>query len=148
MSDVNLLKALVTSLRTESDLVALVGGENTNITRVPKPDKISVPLVGVRIASSTALSKDVTSWKRYLVGIGGYAAVERDAMDIGDEIVSIFDDLSGTNRSFYDFTDSDIKVRSSRWIRRLPRRKDENETISYWVDENVIEIVAYPYSGC
>ena len=152
MSDVAFLNALLTKLRLDvgaGSLVALTGGV-ANIFRAPLPEKLRLPSVGVGIVSETALDPSVTGWKTYTVKISGNAVREVDAITLSDRVQYLFDDVSGseTNRSFYDFTDSNCTVRSTRWLRKVPRVKHVDENVTYWNDSNIIIIVANPYLGC
>jgi hypothetical protein len=152
MSDVNFLNALITTLRTDTGAGSLVGltGAATRITRTPIPSEIVIPYVGIRILNSVDLIREVTGWKRYTVKITGADIKERNAMSLGDRVMYLFDDsdVGATASSFYDFTDGSCTVRSTRWDRRVPRRQQVNENVTYWEDSNIITIVANPYLGC
>jgi len=152
MSDVNFLNALLTKLRTDTGVGSLVtlAGSTARILRTPEPTKLTIPTVGVRILAETDLVKDMTGWKTYSVRITSAATKEVNAMALADRVMYLFDDVTGseTNRSFYDFSDSNCNVRSTRWGRRLQRFKHVDENVTYWDDSNIITIVANPYLGC
>ena len=147
MSHVNICKELADKLRTETSLLSLLGSDANKIFRTPLPGVVVPPCVGFTIMGSTALDKSITVWKKYLIKISGYALTEVAAMKLGDAVQQLFDDRSGTNRSYYDFSGELALVKSTRWQRRLLAQYHEDENEPYWENGNLIEIVANPYLG-
>ena len=147
--NVGFLSALVESLQSDSELVTLTGHSpgDKRILRGQPPKAEKLPFLGVNIRVATALNKYVTFIKRYVVSLSGYGKHEIDAIRIADRVEELFHNLSGESNSYYDFTNIDLRIYSSRFSSRISHPYDNDN--DRFMDENIIEIVANVYgSGC
>ena len=149
--DATFLAALVTSLQTDTgagSLVSLTGHttKNPKILRGRPPKVGEMPFLGVCHFPSTPLIREHTFVKRYIVSLISFAGKDINAILLADRVEVLFHKMNEDNNAYYDFTNEDVKVYSALWKARTRAVKDDD--LDCYVDENIIEIVANPFSGC
>lgn len=126
----NLNKAITDKFRADSGdpsyLVELTGHSATNL-RIGRNQPVSKgesPFLGISIFTTTPVSADGPSHVMLSrVHFRAYSAVELTAMKIADRLDDLLharaEQVAGrTNVEFYDFSDSNISNRQTRWKNR------------------------------
>jgi hypothetical protein len=134
--------AIVTKLRADTGAGSLVALTNHDPTGSPPDFRIGrlQPLVagkgeylGVRVAQSKPLmGEDVTSMQLAMVDFYCMARVELTSIKIADRMESLLHDEIGNpstpNTGYYDFSDTEISTRSTRFVNRLSAELDDEDT--------------------
>jgi hypothetical protein len=152
----NLNQAIVEKLRADTvatiGLVALTGhdqskAEGFRIARQTPPVKSRLPFLGVSIFTSIPLmDSDVSQLQRARVHFRCYGAKELPAIKLADRMEHLLhgraEDVSvGTNRGYYDFSNSEVSTRSTRFKNRdLPDFDDDVDAWNVLVEADLVWI--------
>lgn len=144
MSKKLLIKQLVEKLRTDTGSGGLVSltthsTSDIRIARDKQLRKDDTPFLGVMLVDTfPSLGADVTFLKRSLIAIKAYSRDEVKSIDISDRVTFLFDDESGGNTGFYDFSDSSgVSIRMSRYKRTMDSDFDDDTEV--WASPVLVE---------
>lgn len=145
MSTSKLLDALVIKLRTDSTLATLTSYSASNITIVrakpPVPAK-ETSLVVSEDFSIPSLGAYATFLKDSLLCVKAISKSEITCDDIADRVVDLFDQISGGNVAYYDFSNSQVTVNNAAPFKIENKKYDDAS--DKWSKEVLIKVTWLP----
>lgn len=148
MSTSKLIDALVIKLRTDSPLVALTAFSTTNISIVrakpPVPAK-DISLVVSEELSIPSLGAYATFLKDSLICIKPIAKSELTCDNISDRVIDLFDQISGGNVAYYDFSNNFVTINNASTFKVENKKYDDAS--DRWSKEILVKVTWLPV-GC
>ena len=150
MSQKNLLKEIVETLRTDAVLVSLTNHDETKprgfrIAGDEPPVKGRTPFLGVEVILSVPLmDSDVPQMQNAQIGFNCYSTKKLTSADIADRVEFLLQDKSGeANTGYYNFSGGSISNRMTRFKNREGAVFDDKtdvwtsivEAVVIWVDK-------------
>lgn len=150
MSHLKLYKCIVEKLRTDTGVGSLVAltehsSGDIRIARDKPPIKAKTPFLGVRVFVSVPLigGGTATEVKRSRIHFQSYSTSELLVEQIADRLDELLD-REGEATAYYDFSGTDVSVRSSRWKSR--DLADVDEETDVWFVRTEADLIWVPQS--